>query len=213
MNKTKRILTFGAFILALGLSISLYNLYVKSTPFFTTTSPTGIYTVNLTGQKERPLFFTVEVSFDVLKNGKSFWSNQNLHSGDAFDLSFEAGYPDYVWLSDNVIRFYNEKHINADKPKFIIVKNQTGKTINYLKVESEDKYLIFDLKPGTETKLIGFFSRGDTDGIQVEGKYENQRDFEKGAVFTINRKIVTPPTYNINITEDNVIIESPSTEE
>ncbi|CAN5645283.1 hypothetical protein BH24ACI2_BH24ACI2_11770 [soil metagenome] len=129
MSKTKEIIKsiLPVFVLfgAVLVSLVFYNVYVRSTPFFTTSSPAGTYMVNLTGQKERPHIFTVEVRFNVLKNGKPFWSDQYLHSGDAFDLSFEVGYPDCRWLGENILRFYHEKDFNAGKPQVVIVVNKT----------------------------------------------------------------------------------------
>ena len=76
-------------------SVVLYRVVGKSRPpFLTTSSPLKTYTLSLTGQKERPLFFTAEVRFDVLKNGTPFLSNKYLHSGDA--LFYTYSYLDAV---------------------------------------------------------------------------------------------------------------------
>ncbi len=109
-KKTVKSLIFIALFLGtLTLSLALYKFFVNRSPFLVTASPKGTYIVKLTGQKERPYFFTNEVRFHVFKSEEPFLINKHLHSGDAFDLSFELGYPNYQWLDENVLHFYNEK--------------------------------------------------------------------------------------------------------
>ncbi len=197
----------GIFLLA----VACYGSAVK-TIFLSTSSPNGTYTVNLTGRKERPVFFTNEVRFDVLKNGKPFVSDQFLHSGDAMDLSFESGYPDYRWVDQNILHFYRGQNFNGSKPDALVVVNNTDKVIKYLIVYSTDKFLIFDLKPHSETNLLTSQSRGDSNGFSVKGEFAEGGNFENGASFKIRKELRGPFTYHIYITDGKLTIENPELE-
>lgn len=192
----------GAFLL----SMILYKITVEPPTFLTIRSPGGTYTVNLTGQKERPIFFTAEVRFYVLKKGETFWSNEYLHSGDAFDLSFEAGYPDYRWLDENILHFYRKQNFSEKKLQVVIVINSTNKVVKHLKIECLDKFLLFDMQPGSKTVLSASPPKGNTSGIKIKGKFYEGRTFEKNSTFKIN--VNEPLIYYIYITDDNIIIES-----
>lgn len=190
----------GAFLTGLYLNEE----FLKTHPFFTTTSPNGNYVVKLTGQKDRPIFFTVEVHFDVLKKGKMYILDQYLHSGDSMDVSFESGYPNHRWLDDNILQFYEGKIVESDK---ITVINNTDKIIKYLKIFSQDKFLLFDIQPFSKTKLANSPSRGDIKGIYVEGEYVNGRLFKKGISFPLKKDFQEISNYYIYIADTNLKIE------
>jgi len=164
------------------------------------------------GRKERPLFFTNEVRFEVLKNGRLFMPDQYLHSGDAFDLSFEAGYPDQRWLGENIVHFYRQQYFYEGKPDVLIVVNKTNKVIKYLIIYSTDKFLMFDLQPGSETQLFASPPRGDISSFSVLGEFAEGRSFKKGAGFRILKQLDGPFTYHIYITDDGSTIECPQLE-
>ncbi len=207
MKKNKRF----DFVCALIEAFLLLLAWYKIKPiFFTTHSPGGTYTVNLKGQKERPALFTAEVRFNVLKNGESFWSDQYLHSGDAMDLSFEVGYPNHRWLGENVLRFYHDEDFNAGKSQVVVIVNKTNKVIKSLKFETDptDKYLLFDIQPGTEIRLPVSPPKGDYEILSIEGKFYEERSFDNVASFKINKEINEPFTYQIYITDDALTIEN-----
>jgi len=196
---------FGAFTIILV----LYRVSAKPSTFLTTSSPKGTYKVNLTGQKERPVFFTNEVRFHVIKNGKPFVSDKYLHSGDSFDLSFESGYPNNRWLEENILHFYKEENFNAGEPDTLYIFNKTNNVIKYIVVYSTDKFLLLDIQPRSETKLSSSPSKGDYPGVFVEGDFADGRSFKKGSGFVINKVANRPFTYYINITNEDLTIESP----
>jgi hypothetical protein len=68
-------------------SVTLWKITTQPGSFLSTTSPKGIYTVKLTGRKDRPKvpFLNHQVLFSVSRNEKVVVANKYLHSGDWFD--------------------------------------------------------------------------------------------------------------------------------
>jgi len=202
--RTFIIIAFAGIVLA----SALYKIVAEPPVFFTTHSPLGLYTVHLSGQKERPAWFTVEVGFDVLKEGQLFWTDQHLHSGDAMDLSFEAGWPDHRWIGENVVQLYREKNfIEFKNEQEIILANKTNRLVRNLRISCLDKFLVFDLQPGSEMRLSASPPKGDLSGIWVKGEFYDGNTFEDSAVFDVE-KIRTPLKYAVHITDNGVEFES-----
>ena len=193
---------------ATALALSLYKIVAEPPVFFTTHSPSGVYTIHLSGQKERPVWFTVEVGFDVLKDGKAFWTDQHLHSGDAMDLSFEAGWPDHRWIGENVLQFYREKNFTEFKnPQNIVLVNRTKKVVKHLFLACSDKFLVFDLQPGSEIKLAASPPKGDLSGVFVEGEFYDGHSLKNSAVFEVKGRQL-PLMYVVHITDSGIEFES-----
>jgi hypothetical protein len=184
-------------------SLGTYKFIEKHNAFLNTSSPRGTYRVYLTGQKQRPLFFTVEVRFNVLKNGTSFLSNKYLHSGDSGDLSFEMGYPSLRWINEGTIQFYREEYFNDGKPDTLIVVNNSRQRIKYAKVESVDKFLLFDMEPGSSTRMLNSRPRGDSKWLSVEGGFSDGSSIAKNSVALPRRKeLGVPMTYCVYLNDD-----------
>jgi hypothetical protein len=201
---------FGVVVVSLVLSGATGG----SFGFFTTSSPSGTYEVRLTGRQGRPaLGLTNEVRFDVLKNGHPFISNAYLHSADSFDLSFEAGYPNHGWLSENILHLYREQYFRKGRPDTLVVTNKTQKTIRYLRVQSIDKFLLFDLETSSSVELSTSPPRGDIKWIGAEGEFSNGQKIElKGVNFKTRQELGSAFIYYINITDHGLTIESPHLE-
>lgn len=195
-------------IAAIALAFALYKIVAEPPVFFTTHSPTGMYTVFLSGQKERPALFTVEVRFDVLKDGNRFWTDQYLHSGDAMDLSFELGYPDYRWVGDNILQFYNEENFDKGRPQAIFLANRSKQTIKHLKLQAWDKFLIFDVQPGDEVRLSASPLKGGYPWVSIEGEFYDGQRFKENAVFRLTT-VDQSPSYNVLFTDDGLKVEYP----
>jgi hypothetical protein len=117
------------------------------------------------------------VRFNVLKNGTSFLSNRYLHSGDSQDLSFEMGYPNLRWINESTIQFYREEYFNDGKPDTLTVVNNSRQSIKYAKVESVDKFLLFEMEPGSSRKMLNSRPRGDSKWLSVEGELSDGGNF------------------------------------
>jgi len=139
--------------------------------FLTTISPEHTYSVVLRGDKGRPLIIPNQVRADVFKSGQPFISDIWLHStGDSFDLSFEAGFPDVRWLDDNVLEFYRAQYYERGAD-LLQVENTETKTIKYLRVQAENKLLIFELRPASSVSVEIPAPRSDSQWIAVEGGF------------------------------------------
>jgi hypothetical protein len=94
-------------------------------------------------------------------------------SHNAFDLSFESGFPDCRWLSDNVVEFYYKEFFDKGSDS-LTIKNSTDKTIKYLRVLSENEFLILDIAPGSGMTVRIPAARGDSQSISVEGAFNDE---------------------------------------
>ena len=143
----------------------------RTQEFLTTTSPDHTYTVRLKGSKGRPLIIPNEVKADVSKVGQLFVSDIWLHQAeDSFDVSFEAGFPHVRWIADNTVEFYRLDSFDRGADS-LTVENNTGKLIKYLRVQSENKFLIFELGSGKSISLKIPAARGDSQWIAVAGAF------------------------------------------
>ncbi len=213
MGKTKTIIKWilpvCALLGAIWISLVLYDAAVESTPFFTTASPGGTYTVKLTGQKQRPFFFTTTVNYHVLKNGQPFIPSTYIHSGDFMDISFELAYPHHRWMSENILQLYREQYFNDGRPDTLVVINRTGRVIKHLKVASQHQFLFFDLQPGTEMNLLNSRPRGDYKGFNIVGEFYDGRRINSEEALRPNKELSGPFTYYIYINADGATFEGP----
>jgi hypothetical protein len=158
--------------------VAYYCLRATPSVFFTTSSPGGTYSVSLKGDKGRTLLLSHEVKADVLKSGRPFASNIFVHSShNAFDLSFEAGFPNARWLSDNILEFYRQEYFEKGSD-LLIVRNSTNRTVNYMRVQAVNKFLIFDIEPGSSISLQIPAPRGDSQWIALEGAFDDNQKID-----------------------------------
>ncbi|MEQ1643152.1 MAG: hypothetical protein ABL959_06885 [Pyrinomonadaceae bacterium] len=176
-------------------------------PFFSTTSPDATYIVNLYGQKERPALLTVEVGAVVLKDGQVFWRYQALHAGDAMDISFELGWPDHQWIGENALQFYRKENYTDSKYELaLILVNTSDKVVRHLKLNCEDKFLVFDMEPKSEIRLKIPPSKGDSQSVSVTGKFDDGVTFTKYAGFDVTG-VEKPFSYHVFVKADGVTID------
>ena len=137
-----------ALALSLG-GLAIYDLRSQSKPFRTISSPNGVYTVVLSGRKDRPTLPILDhsVRMDVVKSGKPFLSNKELYSGDWLDASFDGWFPQHQWVTEQALQFYKDQ-FRRDLPNdTITLENNSSRRISFLKVMSVDMLIIFDLEP------------------------------------------------------------------
>jgi hypothetical protein len=207
-KKTVRRLAYISLLVATSLaSLYVYGIFVRFSPFFTTSSPQETYTVKLLGQKQRLFFFTVEVHYSVLKNERAFISDQYLHSGDAMDISFESGFPDHEWVNENALRFFQRDCTEKTNSDSVVLENRSSQIVKSARVFSVDKYLLFDIQTGMPKILNVCPSKGDLSSIYIEAERYDGKIYKKGATFPKHNGVSKSITYLVNIDDDFVTIE------
>jgi hypothetical protein len=174
--------------------------------FLTTVSPNKTYSVQLKREKGMPL--PNHVRADVLKSDRLFQSDIWLHTtGDSSDMTFEAGYPDFRWLHDNIVEFYRKQYFDMGTDS-VEVQNKTSRSIRYLHLESLNKFLVFDVQPGSSTSLEVPAPHSDSQWIAVEGTFSDS-DTIKFSSRSFDRRSSQPVRsfYEVLITESGAIIE------
>ena len=192
----------------LGLIAGFYYYLHRPSVFFTTSSPSKTYSVNLKGDGRRSLLLSHEVRADVLKSGRPFISDVYIHSSNnAFDLSFEAGFPDARWLGNNALELYRPEYFERGSDS-LIIRNSSDKAVKYLRAQGVNKFLIFDLEPGSSIVLQIPAPRGDTQWIDVWGAFNDNQEIvfcQKGFDRHSTQRVHT--NYQIRITPSEVQIE------
>lgn len=184
----------------------LYSFFLKPLPtFLTISSPDKTYTVSLKGQKTKPIFFTAEVRFDVLKNGTLILSDKFLYSADGMDFPFESSYPNHRWINEQSLQFYREEALRA--PDTIVVANNTGKTIKYAKIDSIDILIFFEMQPGFKVSIPTSQSIGGSKWLSVEGEFSDGTNIsEFGADLNVNNRR-EPETFYVDLRAGRTTVE------
>lgn len=169
----------GVCLVILGLR---FWMNTKNAVFLRTTSPNNTYSVVLKGDKGRPWIIASTVRADVFKHGQPSISDIWLHSTeDTFDLSFEAGFPNVRWLDDSTVEFYRAQSF-ADGADSLVVLNRAAKSIEYLRIQAVNKFLLLDMQPGASVSLEVPAPRSDWQDIALQGA------FTGGKQITFNSK-------------------------
>lgn len=208
-------------IVCCGAGVAIYECGTKSVQGtemkFSTRSPQQTYWVTLKGQAGPPDTYMTQldltehtVKADASKSGKMIFENLSIYSGDGYDEGFKALYPDYRWLSDSVLEFGQNKNFSQPQQAEVYILNQTQKTIPYLYVSAGKYYifLLFDLPPGSTTKLLlnlQFWERV----IGCEGKFDDNTNIPfRNVSFSSKDETSADAHYCISISDSDIRIES-----
>jgi hypothetical protein len=141
--------------------------------WLSTSSPNGTYTMQLTGNKSRPIMpiWDNKARFDLFKNGQPILWDVNLDSYGVFDPTFAEEHPEHRWVSESVLRFGKKLSDSETKLDELILFNTTGKPMRYVRITSYDELFVFDFPPGA--KLTLHIARPPSDGtwVGVEGMF------------------------------------------
>jgi hypothetical protein len=199
-------------VLVLGGSLLIcsvmYSFFLKPLQtFLITSSPDKTYTVSLRGQKTQPIFFTAEVRYDVSKKGAPMLSNKFLSSADGLDFPFEFLYPDHHWITEQTLQFYREESFRETAPDTVIVVNHTGKTIKYIRIDSNEIVLFFEMQPGFKGSIPSSQSKGDRKGLFVRGEFTDGTSIrEFSADFDLKGRR-EPRTFDVDLLADKTTVE------
>jgi len=191
---------------------TVYKIVFAAHQFLASSSPTGTYTVLLTGRPKRPRVPAVvnSVWFSVVKGNHVFIGERYLHSGDWFDPSFSMLYPNHAWSSENILHFYREEYFQRGRPCKVVIENHSEQVIKYLRVTSDDIYLLFDLQPKFASSVNISPPRGSIMFIGADGEFSDGRSIEKtGENFRVQNCSDEQIRFYINIVGAIPLIENP----
>jgi hypothetical protein len=132
---------------------------------------------------------------------------------------------EYVWLGENTLRFGEETYPN-DTKETLTLKNNSSKTIKFLRIKTYSYFLVFDMKSGeevsftTSTRHPIFGTPSPTDwrskfkemssgGIELWGKFTDDSKIKGSFSFkTIEKGIKSNARYFATITNEKVEITS-----
>jgi len=214
----RKLYKFTALISILALTLTagviIHGLLFKPPVWLSTSSPNKTYTVELTGHKGRGGFlFMSEVRFNVIRNGQAIVKDAYAHSGDLMDISFELAYPEHAWVSENVMRFWGNSHLPEEREKSdtLLISNEAGIEIKYLRIKLKDMFLVFDMPPHSTLKFSSTHQSWSS-GVWVEGEFEDGQRINYGAGFPHHNMIAVPLRYCLSLNPNYVKIESPQME-
>lgn len=205
----KLIAVAAIFFFILTAGILLHEFFFTSRVWFSTTSPNKTYTIELTGDKGRGgILFYSTVRFNALRNGQTIVKGAHAHSGDFMDISFELAYPEHEWVSDNIARFWRTPNVPESNFDQLVVSNNSGKAIKFLKIYAMDMFLIFDMQPNSTLK-ISASHQSWASWIKSEGEFiDGQPISGNGVNFLLKNGLDKPFRYCISISENGLKIEN-----
>ena len=176
-------------------------------------SPNGDLTLRLTGDPTMPMtpFRDHWVYFDLSRNAKPVLADRFLHFGDWLDPSFNFLYTQHRWPSNNMIQFLREAAPESECDR-LVVRNNTDQAISYLRIESRDLFLVFNLDPRSEVNIRptpqSLMTR-ELSWIEVEGEFADYRRIDwKGVNFSMGGQ-KGPFDYHISINAGGAQVTSP----
>ncbi|HEY8561201.1 MAG TPA: hypothetical protein VIL74_12570 [Pyrinomonadaceae bacterium] len=185
--------------------------FTRSEAFLTTSSPNKTYTVELTGNKNAPSLPGIEheTRLNLFKNGQLFISDAHVDDYDWFDSDFAAMYPDHRWASESVLRFSRNAADAERSLDFLVISNNTDKTVKYLKITADDLLFVFELAAKSKTRVQ--VPHQDSHGwIWGSGEFADGRQIKgNGANFYYKNKINEPLRYCLAVDENGLKVESP----
>lgn len=106
-------------------------------------SPNNAYKVTIERNKNDKRDY-VSLTTTFLKSGKEYHEESPIHYEGVFDTLFEYIYPDRLWLADNVLWLGDKKSLDKSNDR-ILIKNKSNKTIQRLRLRTDDRYFIYDI--------------------------------------------------------------------
>ena len=196
---------FGVFVFIVAFLFG-YSFFISvEEPFATLQSPAGTYRVELYGHPERPYWFTAEVGSVVKKHGDVVWPYKRLHYGDAFDISFELGWPNHRWVQENVLQLFNEERLSDPRRQEITVVNDSDEVIPRLFIFCTDKFLVFEFQPASNLQLACTPPKGDSQGVYVLAERNDGKQLEGSAVFDV-KDSTDALNYTIYVANDRITL-------
>jgi hypothetical protein len=185
----------------------------------TTTSPTGAYSLTLTGRNDPPPLGDYQTGFhsagySVAKSGREFIPTEGLYRGGSYDAYFLNQYPVQEWVGDSAIRFGPPRELPDDQCDEVTVQNESGQTLKFVRLDAArvEKYLIFDLAPGAKVKLVTYPQTRDLSDFSGFTCYatvvSDGRELEGGGAFKPLPRLRRAGHFVIKVSENAIDINS-----
>jgi hypothetical protein len=121
-------------------------------------SPTGAYTLRLTGRVTKPYgFFSFEehrLRAAVYKGSVSYVPARQIYLADTMDTAFEDRYGSPDWLAPTILRFPAAWAEATGVRDRITVQNRTDQRLPSVRIDTaRDLFVLFDVAAGDELEL------------------------------------------------------------
>ena len=153
---------------------------------------------------ERQFFVEHAAYLNAYRDGGRFVNRKLLFTGDFMEGGFQEIYPDYTWLSENILRI--GENAVAEQRREIIVANESASTVSYLLLETiGSKAIIFDLAQDATVQFkFPFAERLSGQGeMAATGKR-----FGAGVELADKNNPVAPSQINIKLTKETLTINA-----
>lgn len=148
------------------------------------------------------------IDWNVVKDGQPYIENQTFRKDGAYTSQADSS----TWEAENVLRFEGIEWTYSAPPDEIFVINQSNLPVRYLKVNAGNNFWLFDVMPGTTTKMLASQQTDHGDGlswIAASGKFDEIKKIPySGVNFRVHAKTIDPSHYCIFITDDGLEIKS-----
>lgn len=174
----------------------------------TITSPDGTYDVKLTESLGNDfLLFGCRTDAYVYRDGVLFARSWGFFFSDDANCEIKRRYPTNRWETNQILRF--EKSRYSASRDTIVITNNTGHSVSFLRVEAFDLFLLINIQPLARIEL-DIPHMTSPSRVEVDGALDTGNVFKRGGVsFDGSKEIVR---YCVSIESDNVLIGSPSLE-
>lgn len=160
--------------------------------------PTATYLVRLSGRDTAPTgAFTFSISnisehrlrAEIFKQKSPYVPARIIYIADSMDTAFKERYGAPEWVTANVLRFPSNWGRHEGKSDLLRVENHSEGLIRALRINTaQDMFMIFDLRPASETilRMGGTIPSADLNWFHVVAEWgDTARPSEAGASFSL----------------------------
>jgi hypothetical protein len=213
-------LSIAFVVFSVSVLINVYRFFNPLTEL-NTISPNKTYMLSM---KERSIDGDDNLAKVVIKSNEETLVDDDIFYANSGCFICRFG-NEYTWLGENILRFGNETYPN-DIKETLTLKNNSTKTVKWLRIETYSYFLVFDMKSGdqvsftTSTRHPTFGMPSPTDwsskfrgmssgGINLSGKFADDSRIKGNSYFKTIESGITPNVkYLATINDEKVEISN-----